>query len=102
MGTIRYSCPIRLVLTYILPAKDIRFSTCKRYKTFGKVQPDSLKTERLLGVETDGQTNMPRSTRLVMLIRFILVYTYEIIEFKLHTFLITFKLILYFICLFTF
>jgi len=94
MGAIRYSCPIRLVPTYILPAKEIRL--------LGKFQPDSLKTERLLGVETDGQTNMPRSTRLVMLIRFILVYTYEIIEFKLHTFLITFKLILYFICLFTF
>jgi len=24
MGAIRYSCPIRLVPTYILPAKDIR------------------------------------------------------------------------------
>jgi len=32
-------------------------------------QPDSLKTERPVGVETDGQTDMARSTRLVMLIK---------------------------------
>jgi len=37
MGAIRYSCAIRLVPTYILPAKDIRL-----------YQPDSLKTERLV------------------------------------------------------
>jgi len=49
MGAIRYSCPIRLVPTYILPAKDIRL--------LGKFQPDSFKTERLVCVETDGQTD---------------------------------------------
>jgi len=49
MGAIRYSCPIRLVPTYILPAKDIRL--------LGKFQHDSLKTERLVYVETDGQTD---------------------------------------------
>jgi len=48
MGAIRHSCPIRLVPTYILPAKDIRL--------LGKFQPDSFKTERLVVVETDGQT----------------------------------------------
>jgi len=46
MGAIRYSCAIRLVPTYILPAKDIRL--------LGKFQPDSFKTERLVCVETDG------------------------------------------------
>jgi len=61
MGAIRCSCPIRLVSTYILPAKDIRL--------LGKFQPDSLKTERLVCVEGDGQTDMARSTRLVMLIK---------------------------------
>jgi len=59
MGAIRYSCPIRLAPTYILPAKDIRL--------LGKFKPDSFKTERLVCVETDGQT--ARSTRLVMLIK---------------------------------
>jgi len=59
MKAIRYSCPIRLVPTYILPAKDIR--------PLRKFQPDSFKTERLVCVETDGQT--ARSTRLVMLIK---------------------------------
>jgi len=49
MGAIRYSCPVRLVSTYILPAKDIRL--------WGKFQPDSFKTERLNCVETDGQTD---------------------------------------------
>jgi len=34
MGAISYSCPIRLVPTYILPAKDIRL--------LGKFQPDSF------------------------------------------------------------
>jgi len=61
MGAMRYSCPIRLVPTYILPAKDIRL--------LGKFQPDSFKTERLVCVETDGQTDMARSTRLVMPIK---------------------------------
>jgi len=60
MGAIRYSCPIRLVPSYIPPAKEIRL--------LGKFQPDSFKTERLVCVERDGQTDMARSTRLVMLI----------------------------------
>jgi len=59
MGAIWYSCPIRLVPTYILPAKDIRLLV--------KFQPDSFKTEKLACVETDRQTDMARSTRLVML-----------------------------------
>jgi len=59
MGAIRYSCPIRLV--YILPAKEIRL--------LGKFQRNSFKTERLVCVETDGQTDMARSIRLVMLIK---------------------------------
>jgi len=61
IGAIRYSCPILLVPTYILPAKEIRL--------LGKFQPDSFKTERLACVETAGQTNMARSTPLVMLIK---------------------------------
>jgi len=63
MGAIRYtrSCPIRLVPTYILPAKEIRL--------LGKFQPDSSETGRLDCVETDEQTDMARSTRLVMLIK---------------------------------
>jgi len=35
----------------------------------GKFQPDSFKTERLDCVESDGQTDMARSTLLVMLIK---------------------------------
>jgi len=61
MGAKRYNCPIRLVPTYKLPAKEIRF--------LEKFQPDSSKTKRLVCVETDGQTDMARSTRLVMLIK---------------------------------
>jgi len=61
MGAIKYSCPIRLDPTYTLPAKEI--------KLLGKFQPDSFKTERLLCVETDEQTDMARSTRLIMLIK---------------------------------
>jgi len=61
MGAIRYSCLIRLVTTYILRAKEIRL--------LGKFQPDSFKTEMLVCVETDGQADMARSTRLVMLIK---------------------------------
>jgi len=53
------SCSIRLVPTCILPAKEIWL--------LGKFQPDSFKTERLVCVETDRQTDMARSTRLVML-----------------------------------
>jgi len=56
MGSIRYSCPIRLVPTYILPAKEIRL--------LGKFQPDSFKTERLVCVETDGQTDMASSSHV--------------------------------------
>jgi len=40
MGAIRYSCPIRLVPTYILPAKERRL-----LRTF---QPDRFKTETLV------------------------------------------------------
>jgi len=50
MGAIRYSRTIRLVPTYILPAKERRL--------LGKLQSDSFKTERLVCVETDGQTDM--------------------------------------------
>jgi len=49
MGAIRYSCPIRLIPTYIIPAKERRL--------LGKFQPDSFKTERLVRVETDGQAD---------------------------------------------
>jgi len=48
MEAIRYSCPIRLVPTYILPAKERRL--------LGKFQPNSFKTERLVCVETVGQS----------------------------------------------
>jgi len=61
MGAIRNCCPFRLVPTYILPAKEIRL--------LGKFQCDSFKTEGLVCVEMDGQTDMARSTRLVMLIK---------------------------------
>jgi len=61
MEAVRYSCPIRMVPTNILPAKEKRL--------LGKFQPDSFKIERLIWVETDGQTDMARSTRLVMLIK---------------------------------
>jgi len=47
MVTIRFSCPIRLVPTYKLPAKERRL--------LGTFQPDSFKTERLVCVQTDGQ-----------------------------------------------
>jgi len=56
LGAIIYSFPVRLVPTYILPAKDIRL--------LKKFQPDCFKTERPVCVETDGRT-----TRLVMLIK---------------------------------
>jgi len=46
MGAIRYSWPIWLVPTYILPAKERRL--------LEKFQPDSFKTERQVCVETDG------------------------------------------------
>jgi len=50
MGAIRYSGPIRQVPTYKIPSKKIRL--------LGKFQPDSLKTEGLVCVETDGQTDV--------------------------------------------
>jgi len=46
MGATRYSCQIRLVPIYILPAKEIRLLT--------KFQPESFKTKRLVCVELDG------------------------------------------------
>jgi len=52
MGALRYSFPIRLVPAYIL-----------------KFQPNSFKTKRLACVETHGQTDMAKSTNLVMLIK---------------------------------
>jgi len=61
MGTIRYSFSIRLVPTHTLPAKERRF--------FEKFQPGSFKTERLVSVQTDGQTDMARSSRLVVMIK---------------------------------
>jgi len=61
MGVISYSCPIRLVPTYILPAKE--------RKLLEKFQPDSFKTERLVCLKKDRQTDMARSIRLVMLIK---------------------------------
>jgi len=45
----------------VLPAKE--------RKLLEKFQPDSFKTVKLACVETDGQTDMARSTRLVMLIK---------------------------------
>jgi len=53
-------CPIRLAPTYIQP---------KERRLLGKFQPDIFKTERLVCVETDGQTDVARSTRLVILIK---------------------------------
>jgi len=50
-----------MVPTYILLAKEIRL--------LGKLHPDSFKTEILVCVETDGQTDIARSTRLAMLIK---------------------------------
>jgi len=61
MGAVRFSCPIRLVPTYISPAKEIIL--------LGKFQLDSFKTESLVCVESDEKTDMTRSTRLVMLIK---------------------------------
>jgi len=61
MGAVRYSCPIRLVPTSTLPAKERRL--------LRKFQSNSFKTKRQVCVETDGQTDMATSTRLVMLIK---------------------------------
>jgi len=52
MGAIRYSCPIQLVPTYILPATEKRL--------LEKFQLDSFKTERLVCVETDRRTWLDR------------------------------------------
>jgi len=54
MGAIRYSCSIRLVPTYILPAKDIRL--------LGEFQPDSFKTKTSL--RRNGRTDGHGSNRL--------------------------------------
>jgi len=40
------------------PAGSDLYTTCKEDTFFGKFQPDSLKTERLVCVETDGQTDL--------------------------------------------
>jgi len=81
MGAIRYSCPIRLVLTYILPAKERRL--------LGKFQPASFKSEILVRVETGGQADMARSTRLVMLMKniydFLLYWVGNVSFTALHT-----------------
>jgi len=58
MGAIRYSCSNRLVPTYILPAKERRLLV--------KFQPDSFKTKKPVFIETDGQTDMARHTRLTL------------------------------------
>jgi len=46
MEVIEYSCQIRLVQTYILPAKEIRL--------LGRFQPDSFKTSLRRNGRTDG------------------------------------------------
>jgi len=51
------------------PAGSDLYTTCKEIRLLGKFQPDSFKTRRLACVETDGQTDMARSTRLAMLIK---------------------------------
>jgi len=60
LGAIRCICSIRLDPTYIIPAKEV--------KLFGKFRPESLNTERKVCIETVGQTDMARSTRIVMVI----------------------------------
>jgi len=68
VGALGYSCPIRLVPTYILPVQ-IEISL------LGRFHPDSFKTERLVCIETDRRADdMARSTRLVMLIKNIHIY----------------------------
>jgi len=52
MGAIKYSCPIRLILTYILPK-------IKR-KLLYSFHSDSFKIERLVCVETDRRTRLDR------------------------------------------
>jgi len=42
-----------MVPTYILPSKDIRL--------LRKFQPDSFKAEKIVCVETDGQTDMDKN-----------------------------------------
>jgi len=51
------SCPIRLVPTYILPEKERRL--------LGKFQPNRERNERLVCVETDGQTARRRDGQTV-------------------------------------
>jgi len=50
----------------VIPMGAIRYA--KEIRLLGKFQPGSFKTERLVCVETDGQTDMARSSSLVMLI----------------------------------
>jgi len=54
MGAIGYSCPIRLVPTYILPTIEIRI--------LGRFHPESFKTERLVCVESDKRTCLTKNT----------------------------------------
>jgi len=48
MGAIGYSCPIRLVPTYVPSAIEI--------KLLGRFHNESFKNEKLVGVETDIRT----------------------------------------------
>jgi len=52
IGAIGYTCPIGRVPTYILPAIEIRF--------LGRFHPDSIKSERLVCVETNRRTWLNR------------------------------------------
>jgi len=49
MEAMGYSCPIRLLPGYILPAIKLRF--------LGRFHLSTFKTERLVCVETDRQTS---------------------------------------------
>jgi len=76
METIGYSCPIRLVPTYILPAIELR--------PLGRFHTDSFYSERLACMV---RLDMARSTRLVTLIKNI--YTFwvgNVSVYLVHTF----------------
>jgi len=67
MGAIRYSCPIRLVPTYILPEKKKTFQESPiPLKQTDKT--DMARTTRLV-ILIKNIPDMARSTRLVMLIK---------------------------------
>jgi len=66
MGATRFSCPAGSVPSYI---HVLMYYLQKKRRLLEKFQPDSFKTEKPVCVETDGQTVMVRSTRLVMLIK---------------------------------